>query len=446
MDLNQSLDILVQPARQDFWTWCCYYDYDFFRIRRPFLYQVAEACQDIYEKKINKLGLSIFPRAGKSYLISLFCAWLIGKNPDGSVMRNCCTAHLYNKFSYTVREIIKSEKFKKVFPDVKLSIDKTAITGWNTTKAKQVSYFGNGVGGTIIGMGATLAAITDDLYKDHEDYISSVINDKIHFWYDSAHGSRIEKECPIIDIGTRWGEDDVIGTNIKKGFYDKVISIPAMVDGKSYCEDVKTTKEYLEIKSNIDPYIWESEYMQNPIPLEGIIFNKFQYYNELNDLEGLTLAYADTADEGTNHFAMPVIRIINGKCYVIDVIFNRNNLDANEPLVLGFIEKYKIDHLFIESNASGALFLRNLKKKTSCSIRGVHNTVNKMSRIFAQSGFIQDRFIFKEKHPNEEYDKFVKQALRLLKTSKKEDDAADSLAGAAYMIRLKFNSLLSVDN
>jgi predicted phage terminase large subunit-like protein len=442
MDLNQSLDILIQPARKDFWSYCCYYDYDFFRIRRPFLYVIAESCQQIYEKIINKLGLSIFPRAGKSYILSLFCSWLIGKHPDGAVMRNCCTAHLYNKFSYTVREIIKSEKFKKVFPDVKLSQDKTAVTGWNTTEAKQVSYFGNGVGGTIIGMGATLCAITDDLYRDHEDYISTVINDKIHFWYDSAHGSRIEKECPRIDIGTRWGEDDIIGTNIKKGFYDKVISIPAMIDGKSYCEDVKTTQEFLEIKQNIDSYIWESEYMQNPIPLEGIIFHEFKYYNELNDIEGVTIAYADTADDGNNHFAMPIVKIINGKCYILDVIFNRNNLDANEPLLLGMIEKYRIDYIWVETNREGGLFMKNLKKKTACSIRGIHNTPNKMSRIFAQSGFIQDNFLFKKNHPNEEYDMFIKQALRLLKTSKKEDDAADSLAGAAFIIRSKFGSLL----
>ena len=71
-----------------------------------------------------------------------------------------------------------------------------------------------------MGSGANLAAITDDLYRNHDDYISDVINDKIHFLYDSAHVSRMEGDCPQIDISTRWGEDDIIGKNIKRGYYE----------------------------------------------------------------------------------------------------------------------------------------------------------------------------------------------------------------------------------
>ena len=76
-------------------------------------------------------------------------------------MRNACTATLYLKFSYDVRNIVKSDKFKEVFPSVQLSDDKANLQGWNTNYAKQVSYFGAGVGGTIIGFGADNIAVTD---------------------------------------------------------------------------------------------------------------------------------------------------------------------------------------------------------------------------------------------------------------------------------------------
>jgi len=67
------------------------------------------------------------PRAGKSYITSLFCAWTLGNNPKESVMRNTCTATLYAKFSYDVRAIVLSDHFCEVFPTVRISPDKANL-------------------------------------------------------------------------------------------------------------------------------------------------------------------------------------------------------------------------------------------------------------------------------------------------------------------------------
>jgi hypothetical protein len=131
-------------------------DHEFFR-SRPFLKDVAIAFQKVEEGSIKSLSVSMPPRAGKSYITSLFCAWRLGRNPTTSVMRNTCTATLYLKFSYDVRAIIKSEKFQEIFPDIKLSDDKKNLQGWNLQQSKQVGYFGAGVGGTIIGFGTTFS-------------------------------------------------------------------------------------------------------------------------------------------------------------------------------------------------------------------------------------------------------------------------------------------------
>ena len=139
----------MELRRRDFYRFCLYYDGDFFG-SRPFLKDIAHAFQEVEDKKIKSLSVSLPPRAGKSYITSLFCAWTLGKNPDQSVMRNACTATLFLKFSYDVRAVLKDERFKRVFPDVSLSDDKANLQGWNTNKSKQVGYFGAGVGGTII--------------------------------------------------------------------------------------------------------------------------------------------------------------------------------------------------------------------------------------------------------------------------------------------------------
>lgn len=44
--------------------------------------------------------------------------------------------------------------------------------------ARQVSYFGGGVGGTVIGFGASMLAMTDDLYKSLEDALSDNNNER----------------------------------------------------------------------------------------------------------------------------------------------------------------------------------------------------------------------------------------------------------------------------
>ena len=122
-----------REARNDFWAFCLYYDPKFFA-KRLFLKKVADAFTRVYESYmagiIRRLAVSMPPRAGKSYISSLFIAWMHGHFPEESVMRNCCSDTLYNKLSYDTRDIVRSSRFKEVFPDVKLVvINRTCMAG-----------------------------------------------------------------------------------------------------------------------------------------------------------------------------------------------------------------------------------------------------------------------------------------------------------------------------
>lgn len=117
-----------KEARDNFWAFCLYMDPEFFT-KRSFLQEVAEAFMRVYrsfcDKKIYRLAVSMPPRAGKSYISSLFISWMFGHFPEHSVMRNCCSDTLYNKLSYDTRNIVRGVKYQEIFPDVKLSGDKT---------------------------------------------------------------------------------------------------------------------------------------------------------------------------------------------------------------------------------------------------------------------------------------------------------------------------------
>ena len=439
-------ELRLQLASLDFWSFCLRYDQEFFR-SRPFLQEVAEAFQQIEDGNLKSLSVSMPPRAGKSYITSLFCAWTLGRNPEQSVMRNTCTATLYLKFAYDVRAIIKTDTFRDVFPDVTLSDDKKNLQGWNLKQSKQVGYFGSGVGGTIIGFGATKLGVTDDLYRGIEDAMSDTINNKIVTWKQSTHDSRFESGCSRIDIGTRWSVQDIIGLNIEQGAYDKSIVVPALNEaGESFCEAVMTTQEYDDKKKRTAPEIWSAEYMQEPVDIGGRLFNDLEFI-EPEDLDRLkdqhqiegAIAYIDVADQGKDYTAMAVLVLINKQCYLVDTIYSRENTDTTLPLCAGMLARWSVPYCRVESNSMGAMFSRHLQKLAKgTKVLQVHNTTNKETRILMQSAWLQN-FVKYVKRQDRDAQLFIQGVLSYSKDGKnKNDDAPDCMAGLSIFAQSMF--------
>lgn len=445
--MTNKRDIIKELSRRKFWVFCHTMDHEFFS-SRPFLKDVADAFQKVEEGSLKSLSVSMPPRAGKSYITSLFCAWRLGRNPTTSVMRNTCTATLYLKFSYDVRAIIKTEKFSEVFPEVRLSDDKKNLQGWNLQQSKQVGYFGSGVGGTIIGFGTTLA-ITDDLYRGIEDAMSDTTNDRIIQWKQATHDSRFESGCSRIDIGTRWSLKDVIGQNTEQGIYDQTIVIPAMNDkGETFCDEVMTSEEYIAKKKHTAPEIWSAEYMQEPVDVGGRLFSDMKYidpeeYNEISQAKGIegSIAYIDVADQGADYTAMAIISVVGDQFYLVDYLYNRENTDITIPLCAGLLEKYKASYCRVESNSMGAMFSRHLQRITSSKILQVNNTTNKDTRIIMQSAWLQNRVTY-VRRDTRDCNLFIESVLSYSNDGKnKNDDAPDCLAGLSIFTQSMFKKI-----
>lgn len=444
-----------RKARDDFWAFCLYMDPEFFT-KRSFLTQVAQAFTRVFlafsDKKIYRLAVSMPPRAGKSYISSLFIAWMFGHFPEYSVMRNCCSDTLYNKLSYDTRNIVRSRKYQEVFPDVRLSLDKQNVKGWNLQSSRQVGYFGAGVGGTVIGFGASMLAMTDDLYKSLEDALSDTNNEKVWSWKQGTHDSRIEGNCCFIDIGTRWSETDVLGRleSSRDGqYYDEVIRIAALDENdETFCEDVHTTEYYHETRADLDESIWEAEYMQNPIEAKGLLFPKSEliryYKKDITDRkpDGV-IGSCDVADEGDDDFSSPFGRIFGDKIFITDIVFTKDPVEITEPRIIQMIVDEKCDKIRIESNNGGRIFGKNIrtglrKKRHKCEVQTKATTKNKATRILMRSGWIKKHCVFldeKDYEKGSDYDRFM----RGLTSYKKEggnkyDDAPDSLTILAEYI------------
>lgn len=437
-------------ARRFFWLFCLYYDYEFFS-QRGFLKEIAMAFQRVEEGKIKSLSVSLPPRAGKSYLTSLFCAWTLGRNPSESVMRNTCTATLYLKFSYDVRNIIRSDKYMALFP-IRLSEDKKNLQGWNTGEARMVSYFGAGVGGTIIGFGATKVAITDDLYRGLEDAMSEGKNERILQWKEATHDSRMESGCARIDIGTRWSIGDVIGKCMERGDYEESVIIPALDDAdNSFCEAVMTTDEYHDKRNKTSKQIWLAEYQQQPVDIFGRLFGDLQVipkseYDLIANADGFAsdgcLAYVDVADQGADYLACIVAQMVAGKVYIVDYVYSKDNTDITLPLVASVLNKWNVSYCRVESNSMGAMYSRTLQKMTKTRILQIASSTNKMTRIIMQSAYILNNFIWVEYEKNVDSIQFLQNMYSFSKEGKnKNDDAPDCASGLAMFIQSMLNRL-----
>lgn len=460
-----SLDVLKRPEleqalqyllKTNFYAFCVFYDPLFFTEAKTYLFTLCNALQKVSDGIIKKLAISLPPRAGKSYTVSLWCAWMIGRglsDPATSIMRNSYGQTLAEKFSGDVKQILKSEKFQFVF-SVKMKDGHDRAEDWAIEGSAQSTYFCSGVSGAITGRGCKTAAILDDPIKNLEDALSEVILDKTWNWYTSTHKSRMESGCPEIHIATRWSKKDPIGmvTALEVDEWFLVV-IPALTeDGKSFCEAVKTTKEYLELKKILDDFIWEAEFMQNPIESKGLLYpinelNRFsmseldKYYKGDNKLFfDVLLGYTDIADEGADYLCSVAAAIVGEKVYLIDAIYTQDPIEVTQPLVAAMIIKTE-QHLHrLESNNGGKSFGIKIKElvleELSCNIKWKQTTKNKETRILMKAGLVKEFFYFRNDYEiGSEYDKFIKALTSYVRLGKnKHDDAPDAVTGLAEMI------------
>jgi predicted phage terminase large subunit-like protein len=340
-----------------------------------------------------------------------------------------------------------------VFPHVQLSDDKANLQGWNTNKSKQVGYFGSGVGGTIIGFGASNVAITDDLYRGIEDAMSDTINDRVIAWKESTHDSRFERGCVRIDIGTRWSMNDMIGRNYASNHYDETIVVPALDENdQSFCELVMSTDEYIMKRKRTPIEIWSAEYQQQPVDVKGRLFNDLKHidldeFNSIIDANKTesnqfgfdgSIAYVDVADQGADFTACAIMVIIKNQFFVVDYVFTRENTDVTIPMIASKLNEWNVSYCRVESNGIGAIYGRQLQQLVKTRILAVANTTNKMTRIIMNSAFVMNDFTF-VKLENGSCEQFMQNIIAFTKDGKnKHDDAPDCICGLSMFAQSMF--------
>jgi predicted phage terminase large subunit-like protein len=242
---------------------------------------MAKKFQDIAEGKIKRLIINMPPRHTKSEFASfLLPAWFLGKYPGKKIIQTSNTAELAVGFGRKVRNLVDSEQYAKIFPNVNLRSDSKAAGRWATNAGGE--YFAIGVGGTVTGKGADLLII-DDPHSEQEAALAATspeIFDKVYEWYTSGPRQRLQPGGSIVVVMTRWAKRDLTGKILqsmadKDGETWEVIDFPAILpSGNPLWPEFWPIEELEALRSELPAGKWNAQYQQSPTSEEGAIVKR----------------------------------------------------------------------------------------------------------------------------------------------------------------------------
>ena len=243
--------------------------------------RMAEAFERVANGTCKRLIINMPPRHTKSEFASyLLPAWFLGRFPHKKVIQTSHTAELAVGFGRKVRNLVDSEVYNNIFPNLALQADSKAAGRWNTSKGGD--YFAIGVGGAVTGKGADVLII-DDPHSEQEAAMAASnpeVYDKVYEWYTSGPRQRLQPGGSIVIVMTRWAQRDLTGQVLKSaaqrsGEEWEVIEFPAILPSGNPLWPQFWSKEELEaLREELPNAKWQAQYQQNPVGNESAIVKR----------------------------------------------------------------------------------------------------------------------------------------------------------------------------
>tara|TARA_Y100001972_G_scaffold35204_1_gene43589 strand:+ start:1367 stop:2854 length:1488 start_codon:yes stop_codon:yes gene_type:complete len=339
---------------------------------------IAEKFNRIAQGKLKRLIVCLPPRHSKSEFASTFLpAWLMGLNGALKIIQCTHTAELAVRFGRKVRNLIDSEDYKFIFPNLSLQADNKSAGRWTTNQEGEAFYAG--VGGAITGRGADLLIIDDP--HSEQDALSPKALESAYEWYTSGPRQRLQPGGTIIIVMTRWSTKDLVGKLLKKQGEEnadqwEIVEFPALMpetENPLWGEFWKK-EELLGVKASLPVSKWNSQWMQNPTAEEGSIVKR-EWWNTWHEEKVPPYSYViqsyDTAfskKETADYSAITTWAVFeseeDGSQNIILLDAKRFRVDFPE-LKKEAYEEYKYwepDCVLIEAKASGTPLTQELRR------------------------------------------------------------------------------------
>lgn len=462
-------------AKRSFFHWLIYYEWDLnikvfeprVKILDAYIYYLNYMC---WNKKDLTLIVNLPSGWAKTYTYAQYCAFRIGTDPDGTFLSLCSNDDLVKQMSRTIMNIIMSEEFGKVFEHLDYRKDpkglflKATDSEWKVKgNTKAASYIAKSRDSNTVGFRSYYSTFCDDMYKNPDESLDMNLNRRLFVDYQTVWTERTAKGYPkqFVLAGTIWSPYDLMTqvielekskrefikhpkfnfTEISKDGKVVIIKVPALDEnGNSNCPEIATTEELLDKKRSITTYLWECNFMQNPIPPDGLPFD----YKNLRTYQSKPLnkyAYTKGAIDcnrksGKDFFAFGIFQFNDEDWEFVDCIFTQTaTTELYDAIIDKIIENHTVE-LVVETNANEGLvpaLNERLKNRNIswCVIIEKYNTMPKSQRIDIAKGTATKRIIYPAKGLygiNTDIGKFMEQLTTYSAISRNvHDDAPDDI-------------------
>lgn len=461
---------LLFDAPIDFDAYCIYIeknrpvDKRFYLPRRKRLIDVVSALQELEDDKLDLLGISLPPGAGKTTTALFFLTWLGGKHPEKPILSGShSNAFLRGAYDECLRIMDPDGDylFKDVFPDVKViktnAQDMMIDMGTDKKQGKrfatlEFSSVGSGNAGKVR---AEQLLYCDDLVDGIEAAMSKERMDKLWQLYTTDLRQRKIGNCKELHIATRWSLHDVIGrlaSTYEEDERSKFIVLPALDENDESNFDYGnsagfTTKFYHQQREIMDDASWRALYMGQPIEREGQLYNEdeLRRYFELPDGDpDAILSVCDTKDRGTDFCVMPIAYQYGNDFYIESIVCDNGNPETVESRLVSEMLHHNVHMSRFESNSAGGKVAEKIQKEIKAKngrtkITTKFTTSNKETKIIVNSPFVKERFLFKDDSVlknNKEYRKALGMLCGYTMAGKnKHDDVPDAFAMLAEFVQ-----------
>ena len=431
---------------------------------------IAAALDRVLKGEINRLIINVAPRYGKTELaIKNFIAEGFAINPAARFIHLSYSDDLARDNSRGVQQIMRSEEYRLLFPQAQPT--SVSTRKWETragggmyaiSSAGQVTGFGAGIvdkeedeelaaevqeledSAALETEGFGGAIVIDDPIKP-DDARSEQIREKINQKFETTIRNRTNsRRTPIIIIMQRLDDNDLCGylERLEPDVWT-VIKLPVIQEDPETGEEkalwpFKHTLEELHELREKNAFVFDTQYMQNPRPLEGLMYERgFRTYSEVPATKYRKVKnYTDTADTGTDYLCSITYVETDIGNYILDVYYTDKPMEVTESETARRITNHGVQEAIIESNNGGRSFARKVEElcrtvfvNRKTAFRWFFQDKNKNERIFHNSNEVQNLTFFPEGWEHL-WPKFYEAITHFSKIGKNaHDDAPDALTG-----------------
>ena len=408
---------------------------------------ICNALNRVVGGKCKRLIINIAPRYGKTELIAKsFIAYGLAMNPKARFLHLSYSGDLAQDNSVVIKDIVKNESFQELWP-LQIKQGSDTKSRWDTEQGGGV--YATSTLGQITGFGAgqveqegepyefSGAIVIDDPIKP-EDALSDNLREQVNRRFETTIRNRVNsRHTPIIIIMQRLHPHDLCGylQSIEPDEWE-VLSLPCITsDGKALWPFKHSLEELRQLQA-VNSFVFETQYMQNPQPAEGLMYREFKTYEVIPPCRGVRrMCYTDTADTGADYLCAICYEEHPDANYVVDVLYSKKPMEFTEQSLAQMLAKRKTQHCIIESNNGGRAFMRNVERLTRLYgnnltyFQPYTQTKNKQVRIFTMSAEVNNLVVFPHNWETR-WPEFAQSVKGYLKEgSNAHDDSVDALTG-----------------